>query len=85
MTHNLRWDDLQIVLAVAEHRSLSGAARQLGVNHATVLRRIEALERNIGIDLFDRPPGGYRLRAEAQEMLSSLRAISESSRGSSVA
>ena len=42
MAHNIRWDDLQIVLAVAEERSLSGAARMIGVNHATVLRRVEA-------------------------------------------
>ncbi len=77
MAHNLKWDDLQIVLAVAQHRSLSGAARQIGVNHATILRRIEAMENNIGAQLFDRPPGGYRLRAEAQEVLSSLQSIAE--------
>ena len=75
--HNLRWDDLQIVLAVAEQRSLSGAARLIGVNHATVLRRIEALERQLGTQLFDRPPGGYRLKPEAQELMSSLRSISQ--------
>ena len=77
MTHNLRWDDLQIVLAVAEQRSLSGAARIIGVNHATVLRRIEAVEGQIGMQLFDRPPGGYRLKPEAQELLSSLQAIAQ--------
>lgn len=75
--HNLRWDDLQIVLAVAEQRSLSGAARLIGVNHATVLRRIEALERHLGTELFDRPPGGYRLKPEAQELMSSLRSIAQ--------
>ena len=77
MMHNLRWDDLQIVLAVAEQRSLSGAARIIGVNHATVLRRIEALEGQLGTRLFDRPPGGYRLKPEAQELLSSLRTIAQ--------
>ena len=56
--HNIRWDDLQYVLAVAEHGSLSAAARALGVNHATVLRRITAFEEDIGLALFDRPPGG---------------------------
>lgn len=76
--HNIRWDDLQIVLAVAEERSLSGAARAIGVNHATVLRRVEALERKTGVTLFDRPPGGYRLRAEAQALLFSLRSIAQS-------
>lgn len=75
--HNIRWDDFQIVLAVAEHRSLSGAARAIGVNHATILRRIEALERQTGVTIFDRPPGGYRLRPAAQDLLSSLRAIAQ--------
>ena len=75
MEHKIRWDDLQMVLAVAEHHSLSGAARAIGVNHSTVLRRIEALERQIDVVLFDRPPGGYRLRPEAQELLSSLQTI----------
>lgn len=78
MTHDLRWDDLQVVLAVAEHRSLSGAARAVGVNHSTVLRRIEAFERGSGVTIFDRPPGGYRLRTEAREMLPLLRAMAGS-------
>lgn len=73
--HKIRWDDLQFVHAVAENGSLSGAARALGVNHATVLRRISALEHEIGVRLFQRPPGGYRLTPEGQEMLSSLQAI----------
>ena len=78
MAHNFRWDDLQILLAVASERSLSGAARAIGVNHATVLRRIEALEGKAGVTLFDRPPGGYRLRPEAQNLMSSLTSIAQS-------
>ena len=78
MAHDLKWDDLQLVLAVAEHRSLSGAARTIGVNHSTVLRRIEALESQTGLTMFDRPPGGYRLRPEAREMLPLLRAMAVS-------
>ena len=78
MAHDLKWDDLQVVLAVAEHRSLSGAARAIGVNHSTVLRRIEAMERQTGLTMFDRPPGGYRLRAEARELLPLLRAMAGS-------
>ncbi len=62
--HKIRWDDLQFVHAVARHGALSAAARELGVNHATVLRRITALEAAQGVTLFDRPPGGYRLRPE---------------------
>ena len=37
-----QWDDVRYFLAVARQRSLSGAARELAVNHATVYRRIQA-------------------------------------------
>ncbi|MGQ9370232.1 LysR family transcriptional regulator [Azospirillum sp. ST 5-10] len=62
------WDDLRHLLAVARHGSLSAAARALGVNHSTVLRRITALEEAMGVRLFDRLPGGYALTAAGDEM-----------------
>lgn len=67
--HRINWDDLQFVLAVAEEGSLSAAARALRVNHATVLRRVQAFEGHLGVQLFARSPGGYRLRPEAREIL----------------
>lgn len=76
--HRLRWDDLQFVRAVAQQGSLSAAARELGVNHATVLRRITALEADLGLVLFDRPPGGYRIRPDVQEFLSEVQAMGQS-------
>ena len=62
------WDDLRVVLAVARHGSLSGAARFLGVNHSTVLRRIAALEAGLGTRLFDRLPSGYALTLAGDDM-----------------
>lgn len=53
------WDDLKTVLAIAEAGSLSGAARGLGVSHATVFRRLRAIEDRFGVKLFDRDAGGY--------------------------
>lgn len=76
--HRLRWDDLQFVRAVAQKGSLSAAARDLGVNHATVLRRITALENELGLTLFDRPPGGYRIRPDVQEFLNAVQAMGDS-------
>lgn len=73
--HRMRWDDLQFVHAVIEHGSLSGAARALRVNHATVLRRLVLLEKAHGVRLFDRPPGGYCLRPEWREIDTSLQII----------
>lgn len=54
------WDDLKYVLETVRHGGLSGAARALRVNHATVSRRIAAAEQAMGTRLFDRAPGGYR-------------------------
>ena len=56
---NVPWDDLKTVLAIAEAGSLSGAARGLGVSHATVFRRLGAIEDRFGVKLFDRDAGGY--------------------------
>ena len=37
------WNDLKLFLAVADTGSLNKAARRLGVNHTTVLRRNRGL------------------------------------------
>lgn len=77
--HRLRWDDLQFVHAVAEHGSLSAASRALGVNHATVLRRIALLEAANEVQLFDRSSDGYRLRPEGRALLASLKLMDHAS------
>ncbi len=56
----LNWNDLRYVLETVRHGGLSGAARALNVNHATVSRRIAAAEAAMGTRLFDRAPAGYR-------------------------
>lgn len=59
--HSMRnWDDLQYVLAAHRHGGLSGAARALGVNHATVSRRLAAIEDAMRVRLFDRYPTGLK-------------------------
>lgn len=55
----IRWDDLQIVLAIAEAGSLSGASRTLRISHATVFRRLTEMERRLGVTLFERSRNGY--------------------------
>ncbi len=56
---DLDWTDLKFALAVARTGTLAAAARELGVNHTTVARRIEALEGDLGTALFTRHPRGY--------------------------
>ncbi len=52
-------NDLRLVALVSETGSLSGAARTLGVNHATVFRRLGQLETRLGVRLFERIGGRY--------------------------
>ncbi|MGO4193991.1 LysR family transcriptional regulator [Rhizobium sp. YAF28] len=50
----LDWDDLRHFLALAQAGTLLGAARQIGVEHATISRRVTALEKGLGRKLVDR-------------------------------
>lgn len=55
----LPWDDLRLVFAVGAAGTLSGGARQLGIDHSTAFRRLGALEAKLGVRLFDRARDGY--------------------------
>jgi DNA-binding transcriptional LysR family regulator len=57
----MRWDDLRVFLAVARQTRLLNAGRKLGLDPATVGRRVTALEEALGAKLFDRSPQGYAL------------------------
>ena len=63
------WDDVRFLLAVARGGSVRAAADQLGVNHATVLRRVARLESGLGAQVFERLPSGYRLTTAGHEIL----------------
>ena len=63
------WDDIRYFLAVARGGSVRSAAERLGVNHATVLRRIAQLEERLGVRMFDRLPSGYRMTGAGEEVL----------------
>jgi DNA-binding transcriptional LysR family regulator len=57
---DLDWSDLRYALAIGQCGSLAAAARQLAVNHTTVLRRLDALEARLGTRLFERQRQGYQ-------------------------
>lgn len=73
----LSWDDLQVFLAVVRQGSILGAARALGVNHSTVLRRVGSLEETLSARLFDRLPSGYALTSSGSEIAERLAGITE--------
>lgn len=72
----VNWDDLRVAYDVARTGSLSRSAEQLGMNHSTVLRRINRLEGVLGIRLFIRHQRGYRLTEAGQLMLETMTPLS---------
>lgn len=55
----LGWDDLRVVMAVSQGGTLAAAAERLHVSHATVFRRLNQIERRLGVRLFERRRSGY--------------------------
>jgi DNA-binding transcriptional LysR family regulator len=62
------WDDLRIVLAIAEHGTLSGAAAAMRLSHPTLSRRLRHLEHQLGTRLFERTPSSLRLTPAGDQM-----------------
>ena len=65
------WDNLQVFLTIARTGRVSAAARRLGVEHTTVSRRLEVLERELGVPLFYRTTTGYLLTPHGKNVVAS--------------
>ena len=63
--------------AVAHERSFSRAARGLALSQPSVSNQVAALEREVGVRLLDREPGGLRLTPEGAILLEHADAIAE--------
>ena len=66
---DLDWDDLRLFLAVARRGGLATAASSTGKSAPTLGRRMLALERRTGHELFRRLPRGYELTTEGEALL----------------
>jgi DNA-binding transcriptional LysR family regulator len=64
----IEWDDLRFVLAVSRAGSALGAARALGVNQTTVVRRLSRLEAAIGAELLERRQRGHSLTSLGERL-----------------
>lgn len=64
-----QWDHLRYFVLVARAGSVAAAARVAGVSHATVLRALGRLERDLGLRLFDHLKTGYRLTPQGSDLL----------------
>lgn len=63
------WDEIRTAFQVARKGTVSGAADELGVHHATVIRHIDALEGRLGVKLFQRHARGYTATEAGQDLL----------------
>ncbi len=62
---NVSWDDIRVFLACVKAGSFRRAATALRVSSSTVVRRIDRLEHDLGISLFNRVPDGVVPTEEA--------------------
>ncbi|MBU4434543.1 MAG: LysR family transcriptional regulator, partial [Alphaproteobacteria bacterium] len=74
-TDPIDWERQRAFLAVLREGSLSGAARMLGAAQPTVRRRVEDLERQMGVALFTRSPAGLTPTALARELSAHVEAM----------
>ncbi|MFN4191523.1 MAG: LysR family transcriptional regulator [Tabrizicola sp.] len=63
------WDEIRTAYQVARLGTVSGAAEVLGVHHATVIRHIDALEKRLGVKLFQRHARGYTATESGRDLL----------------
>lgn len=69
------WDNLRYFLELSRAGKLTAAARRLGVDHTTVARRVQALEKDLGRPLFIRSGAGYSLAEAGRRLLAQVEAM----------
>ena len=81
MDQKFDWNALQSFLSVVRSGRLTVAAKQLGVDHSTLSRRIMDLERTLQVRLFDRQPSGYTLTSQGEALLDSAQKMEATALG----
>src|SRR5215475_9372522 len=71
----MEWDRVRVFLAVARSGQILGAAKLLGLNHATVGRQLTALEEEIGAKLVERHTDGCVLTPAGHEMVTTAEKV----------
>jgi len=64
------WDDYRLILALHRAKTVRGTAEALGVNHATISRRLNRIESTSTCPVFERVTGGYRVTPYGAEIVS---------------
>lgn len=74
---DVEWNDVRLFLAIADHGSLTEAARHLRVGQPTVSRRLAELEDRLGYALFERSVEGASLTSQGERWLEPARRMAE--------
>lgn len=74
------WENIRYFRALVETGNVSSAARELGVERTTVTRRIQALERETGLNLFDRRGRRLTLTAAGRDFADVTQPMMEAAR-----
>jgi DNA-binding transcriptional LysR family regulator len=77
---HVHWSEIEMILAVSEAGSLSGAAKVLQVTQPTVSRQLADLEARLGEPLFTRAVDGTRLTPFGERVVDPARRMAESAR-----
>lgn len=73
----LTLNDVHVFLAAAEAQSFSGAARKLFLTQPAVSQQIQALERRLKVELFERKGGRIFLTADGRALVPLAREMTE--------
>lgn len=71
------WNRARAFLITAEEGSLSAAARALGMTQPTLGRQVAALEKELGVALFERGARGLELTPSGLELLEHVRSMGD--------
>ena len=83
--NTLDWSLVPAILAVADHGSLSAAARASGVSQPTLGRHVAEAEARLGLALFARTPRGLAPTEACLALLPAARAMAEAAHALSLA
>ena len=69
------WNDLRYVKAIADTGNVADAANYLDVHQSTLFRRVNTLEKNLGVRLFERLSNGYVMTTAGEDFCQSAERI----------
>ena len=75
MNNKLKWNDLQLILAISQTGSLSGAGKRLDMSHATVFRHLAVIEKRLDTTLFKRSRTGCVPTLSGEELADTAQQI----------